>query len=265
MLFYPLKSQSGVTLIELSIVLVIIGLVVGSVMAGKHLIRQSELQSVTTDINRFTSTANTFVVKYGYLPGDMPNATDYWGSDSNCPNTASNTIPKTATCNGTGNGSIGDDNTTPYEGWRAWQQLANAGFLDGTYTGVAGAGGAYNAIIGVNSPASRLSGGGYGHITMKGCTAGDTNWWAGCYSFHELQLGRVDSVWSTVNPLITPNEALNLDIKIDDGLPASGRVIAWKSTSSVTPNCTTTDVVATSRYDTSQSGRKCSLILQLGF
>ncbi len=257
----PRDLEQGFTLIELSIVLVIIGLVIGSVLAGKHLVRQSELQSVIADMNKFTTAGSTFVIKYGALPGDMPDAESYWGSDSNCPNTTTNAIPKTATCNGNGNGVIG----TPYEMWRVWQHLANAKLIDGAYTGVAGSGGTWNASIGINSPASRLSGGGYGLLAWAGCSTADANWFAICYNANRMQLGSADPTWATVNPLITPSEAFNLDQKIDDGLPISGRISAWKSTSPTNPNCTTTDVIATSRYDTSQSGRKCSLLLLLNF
>lgn len=67
------KSISGFTLIELSIVLVIIGLLVGGVLVGQDLIRAAEIRATITQIEKFNTAKNTFLGKYGALPGDMNN------------------------------------------------------------------------------------------------------------------------------------------------------------------------------------------------
>ena len=74
------RSRAGFTLIELSIVLVIIGLVVGGIFVGKELVRASQLNSVLRDLDKYNSAVLTFKDKYGHLPGDIPNATQFWGS-----------------------------------------------------------------------------------------------------------------------------------------------------------------------------------------
>ncbi len=66
------KYKLGFTLIELSIVLVIIGLVVGGVLVGRDLIKSSEIRAQISQIEETKTAINTFNVKYGYLPGDMP-------------------------------------------------------------------------------------------------------------------------------------------------------------------------------------------------
>ena len=102
-------SRSGFTLLELSIVLVIIGLLAGGILVGRDLIHAAELRSVVSDVDKFTAAANTFRLKYNCIPGDCTNATDYWGTDpGGCPDTPGNSVPKTATCNGTGNGRLAD-------------------------------------------------------------------------------------------------------------------------------------------------------------
>ena len=101
-------NQQGFTLIELSLVLAIVALIIGGILVGQSLIRTSQVQSAISDIERFQNALVLFKEKYHYLPGDMPNATTFWGTDSSCPNTSSNAIPKTATCNGDGNGRIAD-------------------------------------------------------------------------------------------------------------------------------------------------------------
>lgn len=66
------RKNTGFTLIELSIVLVIIGLIVGGVLVGRDLIHAAEVRAQITQIEKFHQASNTFMVKYGYLPGDIP-------------------------------------------------------------------------------------------------------------------------------------------------------------------------------------------------
>src|SRR5688572_10018529 len=99
--------RRGFTLIELSIVLVIIALLVAGVLVGRELIKTSELRSLMTQVDQFKTATYTFRNKYNGLPGDITNAESIWGSDASCPNTPSDTTPKVVTCNGNGNGKIG--------------------------------------------------------------------------------------------------------------------------------------------------------------
>lgn len=57
--------ETGFTLVELSIVLVIIGLIIGGVMVGRDLIKTSEVRSQISQIEEFKTAVNTFKVKYG--------------------------------------------------------------------------------------------------------------------------------------------------------------------------------------------------------
>ena len=71
---------SGFTLVELSIVLVILGLLVGGVLTGQSLIHAAELRAVTTEHDKFVTAINTFRDKYMALPRRMSNAVRYWGA-----------------------------------------------------------------------------------------------------------------------------------------------------------------------------------------
>jgi prepilin-type N-terminal cleavage/methylation domain-containing protein len=64
--------SSGFTLIEMSIVLVVIGLVVGGILTGQSLIAAAGVRAQIAQIENFNTAANTFFEKYGYLPGDIP-------------------------------------------------------------------------------------------------------------------------------------------------------------------------------------------------
>src|SRR5436305_84684 len=65
------NRQFGFTLIELAIVLVIIGLVVGGVLVGRDLIATSQLRATMTQVEKYNTAVKTFRTKYNALPGDM--------------------------------------------------------------------------------------------------------------------------------------------------------------------------------------------------
>src|ERR1017187_10122680 len=67
--------KAGFTLVELSIVLVIIGLIIGGVLVGRDLISAAEVRAQISQIEKYQTAVNTFRDKYGYLPGDIPEPT----------------------------------------------------------------------------------------------------------------------------------------------------------------------------------------------
>ena len=67
-----MKAKSGFTLIELSIVLVIIGLIIGGVLVGQDLISAAAIRAQIAQIEKYNTAVNTFRGKYDYLPGDIP-------------------------------------------------------------------------------------------------------------------------------------------------------------------------------------------------
>jgi prepilin-type N-terminal cleavage/methylation domain-containing protein len=131
-------KQSGFTLIELSIVLVIIALIVGTITVGSSMIRQAQIMSTSADVQTYISAVNTFQQKYNALPGDFATATTYWGTNPNCATGGAGT--GTQTCNGDGNGHIVNwaiplPPLSTMEGVYAWQHLANAGMINGSFSG----------------------------------------------------------------------------------------------------------------------------------
>lgn len=97
--------RHGFTLIELSIVLVIIGLIVGGILAGNELVRAAKLRSLIKEVNQLTTAVNTFKGKYNCLPGDCARATQFFGTAGDC----TVQLDDTATCSGDGNGLILSD------------------------------------------------------------------------------------------------------------------------------------------------------------
>jgi hypothetical protein len=175
---------------------------------------------------------NAFKQKYFALPGDMPNATDFWGSASGatCFENTSATGSGTETCNGNGDGyisislTIADSYTEMY---MFWQHLANAGLIKGTYSGKAGNVSRDDSIVGVNVPVSDMSGAGWsiiGHMVPdSGPNANNSHY--GRNHAWPLIMGSEYRSREPFNPVITTAEAWNIDTKIDDGNGREGKVV----------------------------------------
>lgn len=213
-------AQSGFSLVELSIVLVILGLLTGGILAGQSLIRAAELRAVSTEYNRYVTAVQTFRDKYFATPGDMANATSFWGAahatPATCATTASTTI---ATCNGDGNGSV-VPTANSYEQFRFWQHLANAGLIEGSYSGT---GTAFNVATDMNSPRSRLGNGLWYTITYSSQVSGNADLLDGSYG-SILTAGAAQSGTIPYGPTMKPEELWNIDTKMDDGRPGTGKV-----------------------------------------
>jgi prepilin-type N-terminal cleavage/methylation domain-containing protein len=69
-----ISGRHGFTLIELSIVLVIIGLLAGGILVGRDLIHAAVIHAQVSQIEKYTMAANTFKLKYGGWPGDIREA-----------------------------------------------------------------------------------------------------------------------------------------------------------------------------------------------
>ncbi len=207
-------QKNGFTLIELSIVLVIISLIVGGVIGGKSLIHSARLQAVITEVTQFRTAINTFKLQYDAIPGDMRDAYDYWGTACDAYNINS--------CNGDGNNILDNCNTCGHqqENMEAWAHLYLAGLIKHALHGEQMNNGLPGwAAIGENIPPAAIDGAGY--ILRHGSWNSDTP------SFGKLGnaivLGRVYSGSNYLSDgAITPKDARTIDRKIDDGAADGG-------------------------------------------
>ena len=257
------NNQKGFSLVELSIVLVILGLLVGGVLGGQALIRSSELRSITVDKDKYVTGINTFKDKYMGLPGDISNAIAFWGAahatPATCQTTASTGI---LTCDGNGDGAIDDDAaaTDDYEKFRFWQQLSNAGLIEGSYNGISG------TVQGTNIAKSRLSGGGFSMFDYKAVAAGHAVFFEGNY-VRALAFGAATATAPadiSHGPVLTVDEAWSLDTKIDDGKPGTGRALATETGAGTATGCASSTTAATAAYSLSNTGSVCSLVFITG-
>lgn len=219
------------SLVELSIVLVILGLLTGGVLAGQSLIRAAELRSILADFHRFRTAVHTFSDKYMALPGDMPNATRFWGAadtnDGLGTDCAEQPSSDGTTCNGNGNGMIESVVAgLVQEKLRAWQHLSNAGLVEGRYLGTAGE---PRSVM----PASRVSPGLY-----------ELHYFAYLYRAQGNML-KLAGIIPSASPvagvnggILSADEAWNIDMKIDDGRSDNGKFMALRG-ANVTAGCVT--------------------------
>lgn len=254
--------NQGFSLVELSIVLVILGLVTEGILTGQNLIRAAELRSVGTQIDVYRTATYTFREKYRAIPGDMANATRFWGETASCPDTAGT---GTETCDGNGDGildyrPVSDE----YQEWFTyWQHLANAGLIEGTYTGISGPNTGADIVYGENVPNAKLGSNSVllvKHFTDQPTTG--TYFYAGNYG-NTIMLGTDGNTnYDGDNATLTPEEMWNLDTKMDDGHPAYGNIFSYVSTRRV--GCASTDDPATTEYELTITDIRCTFLFKLG-
>ena len=145
--------------------------------------------------------------------------------------------------NGNGDGIIPFGSTaasTTGETYQLWNELALAGLIEGRYTGLSGPAGAYDAVNGVNVPKSKISRGAWGVWSMASY-GGDPATYAGEYGNAMVIGGQGTNSWPAAS-IFKPKEAWNIDTKVDDGKPGTGRIIPREDTTwaaASTGKCTT--------------------------
>lgn len=206
-------SKAGFTLVELAIVLVIIGLIIGGVLVGRDLIKAAELRKATVEYTQWQTGVYAFRGKYNALAGDMRNATTFFGVAADCNVSTLNLAG--GTCNGDGNRKIfagGVITNNAYESVTFWQHLSKAQVIPGTYAEVDVA-----TDLTDYYPVSR-SGLGYWMVSREE-TLGSM--WPDSLNRNLFMLvGQTEPGGLGT----TPEEAWKIDNKIDDGLPARGRI-----------------------------------------
>ncbi len=257
---FPQIYRNGFTLIELSIVIVIIGLVAGGVLVGKDLIGSSKVRAQISQVEKYTAAFYAFKTKYGYAPGDMP-PTDaaQLGFFAFTGAQAGKGCKGNNTAYGNNDGIInGVNEALPF-----WSHLSDSKLIGGNFAGTAG-----NLLLATSASCVALSGrppsglpttrAGWelylpksvlfpiGMVAVLGAyPVAPTTTIIYFSNTKKLNLFLLeDELGSNIS---TPREAYLIDSKMDDGLPATGNVRDfYTSDGTVTPiedaPCTTTGV-----------------------
>lgn len=182
-----LNGQQGFTLIEIAIVLVIIGLLLGGVLKGQELINTARVRALNNSVDGITAAWFSFQDRYRAFPGDY--------------------LAARATVNLQGVAGGGDGNgrvDTEAERGRVWSHLEAAGYISGGYDG---------AVVAAGT-----------EYTCSVVTCPDNGFGTGMSIFHgaEIQSSTVAAHELISGQGIPVDVIAELDRKVDDGLPNTG-------------------------------------------
>lgn len=225
--------QGGFTLIEIAIVLVIIGLLLGGVLKGQELINTARVRALNNSVDGITAAWFSFQDRYRAFPGD------YSQASVNLPGTPAD---------GDGNGLIGSTAAEAAERPNVWIHLEAAGYITGNFDGAAVGATEYACPVGT-CPDNGFGAGmnlAFGNQIRGGAAAANS---------HELISGRG-----------IPVEVIaELDRKVDDGEPESGAMqlgaggTSWVATDS---DACQRVVGATSVYELQAPSANCAAVFR---
>jgi len=185
-----IQKQRGFTLVEIAIVLVIIGLLLGGILKGQELITSARVRNIADQNSGVQAAYYGFIDRYRQVPGD-------WNSTN-----AAQAIPGVTT-GGNDSGRLDDSGGVWTEALALWEHMSKAGFIQGNYVGGNAAPSAADT-----DKAPRNAFNGY-LILFRTADYDDAG----------TPADRLNLVLGAGIPV---NVLRELDLKVDDGLPETG-------------------------------------------
>ncbi len=190
------RNQSGFTLIEIAIVLVIIGLLLGGVLKGQELINSAKVKNLANDFKNIPVYIYGYQDKFKALPGDDALATTHLTGATACtPAAAGKCAPGSGIIDGNWN-----DTAITSESYLFWQHVRLAGFAAGSTD--------------ITPPAAD-----YIPKNAVGGSIGITN------SLTNIPITNIKGTYVVCSDGIAGKFAKQLDITLDDGNPATGSLM----------------------------------------
>ncbi len=184
------RKQKGFTLIEIAIVLLIIGMLLGGIMKGQSMINSARVRAIANDLTGIEAAWISFQDRYRSLPGDFSRASTHL---------------ITGAVDGNANAIV----ESGAEAGAVWQHLASAGFISGNFDG---------------APVASLNDGVCAATTCPG------NPYNGFYKIGNSNnaLNQANASHELTTGGNIPVEVMyELDLKMDDGVAGTGRLRAF--------------------------------------
>jgi len=202
---YYINKQSGFTLVEIAIVLVIIGLLLGGILKGQELINSARVRNLADQNSGIQAAYFGFIDRYRQVPGDMDataaceaiGVSNFAGANNDCANVVG----------GDAGGSLADNGAGPAhfgEASALWAHLSAAGFIQGAYEGGATTAATYVNTTDIITPVNAFN----GRVMLT-----RTDEFVGGVA------ARLVFVFGSQIPVSIMRE---LDVKVDDSFPDSG-------------------------------------------
>ncbi|MCD6034957.1 MAG: hypothetical protein K0R63_698 [Rickettsiales bacterium] len=225
------RLKQGFTLVEMSIVLTIIGLLIGAVIGGLKVKRSLEVNQAMEGITTLREAIATFKKRYNGLPGDLWNAQTLFGT--------------TNTSNGNGDGLLTD---TSADNLRFFQHLSLAGVIAGAYDGA-------TIKPGVGLMAGSIRGSAYSIVSLN-----SSSHYLFFSKFRDTDGdGAIEWIFSEdALAVLTPQEMWKIDTENDDGNPAAGRIQSFDGSDVTAGSCVTGGA-----YNLSYKSDACVVQVQL--
>jgi prepilin-type N-terminal cleavage/methylation domain-containing protein len=199
---FSTRKQAGFTLVEIAIVLVIIGLLLGGILKGQEMIQQARIKNAINDFNGVTVAITSYQDRYRALPGDDANATTRWTTQAPGKGNGNGTIDGFYNANdqsGTGGAPADGKESNLF-----WQHLRIAGFVPGLMTGTGSGTPPLNAVGGLVGVETAVVGtNGLGFTSLIVCSSN-----------------------------LPDKVAIAVDTQTDDGTSAAGQIRAQLQTAS---------------------------------
>jgi prepilin-type N-terminal cleavage/methylation domain-containing protein len=249
------NSEKGFTLVELAVVMIIIGLLIGGVLKGQELIKSAKVTSTISQVKAIDAATSTFQDIYAGLPGDL------LAADTRLPGCDTNSICAVGGTGGDGDGIV--ENATSFdpaggtdEGGSFFIQLSRADLLSGVAEG--------SDNFGSNYPQAPV-GGGFIVESLNVATdlpaplATDASGFrAGLYVMHQQIVGDTSVAASSSLTM------QRIDRKIDDGNPLTGSVMTVDNGGA--SNCIAqagSPATTSNAYDTTNSSLLCNAMIRI--
>lgn len=209
------SHKNGFTLVELSIVLVIIGLITGGILAAQSMITTAKIQSQVKQLSQYDISIENFISNYKALPGD--NETFNEVGDNN-------------------NEIDGEHFNEDYEIGHVWTDLTAAGRTNDGNSYVPYVSGTISfGPINAHMPKAKLGTQGTGIIIMQNISGQASlerlNGFYLLAKMDQMASQQVNIGGTSAGFAYTATEAMALDSKLDDGIGSTGNMLVYNNLS----------------------------------